>query len=216
MKKPINSIIVLIICLFTFVPQVVLANNTVEEAISKIYSTSKNERMQGIRVLTQTNTARSTEGLISAIHNPDDKVRYLAVYELSNRAQQGPNTARATEGLISAINSSDDDIRLTAVKGLANVRNSRAVEGLIHALDVPDLKVQNMAVEALVEKTGDSTCSERATEGLIHALDNINTGIRLTAAKGLANLNSARAKEGLKKALQDPDPDVRKIARQYQ
>lgn len=191
----------------------VIAKDKVEDAIGKLNSSSKTVVMESIRVLIQINTPRSTEGLISALNNSNDTVRYLVTYELGKRALSGSTKARATEGLIAALGNKDKDVRLTATKNLFNLKSPRGVEGLIRALDLSDLDIRRIAVRGLKEKLKVPSLSERAIEGLIHALDNPSVDIRTTAVNALARCSSPRAKEGLKKAVNDDDPQVSRIAK---
>lgn len=190
------------------------AQQNVEQAIGNLNSQDNETRMEGIRLLTNVDTERATEGLISGVNNPDETVRYLAIYELTQRAKESESKNRAIEGLISGLNSSDNDIRKRAVKGLAESDTERSTEGLINALNNSCTEVQNIAISALAKRAQNSTSKERATEGLISALNNLNTDIRIISVKTLSILPSQRAKEGLKHALNDQDSRVRQIAQE--
>ena len=120
------------------------------------------------------------EGLIGALEDSDEYVRWKAAYALGEIGDE-----RAVEPLIEALKDSDEYVRWGAASALGKIGDKRAVEPLIEALKDSNEYVRKGTAHAL-GKIGD----ERAVEPLIEALKDSNKDVRENAAKALEKIAS--------------------------
>jgi len=114
-RSIISTIMLSIYCLLTLTlfasPYVTYSQDDereIEAAIGRLNASTVDERRDAARLLARVRTARSTEGLISALHNSDIDVRRAAVSALSARVKDASSKERTIEGLITALDNSDE------------------------------------------------------------------------------------------------------------
>ena len=115
----------------------------------------------------------------------------------------------ALQPLLEALRDSDPAIRESAAFGLRELRSPRATDDLVAALRDPELMVREAAAEALVAGR-----DVRAAEGVAGLLADDHAPLRVLAASSLRSFDEGEwAVYWLKRAADDPDEDVRSVAR---
>lgn len=130
-----------------------------------------------------------TNTLISALSNPDGRVRYKAIWSLQ---QTHDNTA--VQPIIQCLRDTDPEVRWSAADVLGYFHDERAVLPLIQALKDPELNVRGAAVMALGQLK-----DPRAVEALIMVAPDVTE----PALEALVVIGDNRAVEPLIALLRD-------------
>ncbi len=154
--------------------------------------------------------------LQNATQDSDDDVRRVA----ANSAKAIQATPTPSEGLarwVRDLQSPDEIVRLRAAKELGKLGSAAvdAIPDLQRLLQDPDEDVRRVVASSIRAIQGSSgTVPNEAVQRLIQNLNSTDDLVRIRAAKDLAKMgNAARdAIPALRKLLQDPDEDIRRIA----
>jgi ParB family chromosome partitioning protein len=122
--------------------------------------------------------------MFEMLSDPDSGIRSEA-FEFLNKKYDKDQTGWLSE----AIRSSHVDIRKQACERLIKIGNSTAQATLALAINDEDSEIRQLALQSLVAKG--------ATDSLVTALESSYLGVRLAAAKALAQNGDERCKEVL-------------------
>lgn len=155
--------------------------------------------------------APAVDGLIRVLGDKDSDTRHEAMMAL---AEIGPAAKAAVPALAEALKSEDRD-RYAAAYALGRIGREAidAKPALLALLDGDDRPLALVSAWALAHIHPECpTCCEKAVPVLIAGLGDSEARFRKEAAAGLLcfGKGAERAGEALKKALNDPDEDVRK------
>jgi HEAT repeat protein len=153
--------------------------------------------------------------VLRAVRSMEDLYR-LATSSSSDRTQslacwligEIGDPATAPDVLMQALTTGSETARIAAADALGHLRATRSSATLARALRGDESRVvRERAADALGSFPGD----ENATAALIASLDDLDeaTSVRGHAAESLAYLGDARAVYAVKKALDDPAPELR-------
>lgn len=145
---------------------------------------------------------KSSEMALSAIQDPDERVRRAAARAL--KFVGGPDSVGA---LISALGDPSEKVAVSAASSIGVMRFEEGVEPLIAALQSHHNDLISAALRSL-GKLGDT----RAVDPLLRVLDNTDYFIRSSALKVLSEIDRNRAISSAINLLHDPHYVVRKSA----
>ena len=116
----------------------------------------------------------------------------------------------AVDQLREALADPDAELRKAAIEALGELDDESAAQVLAHAVEDPDPELRREALKSLA-RIG----NEDAAYAIATAMDNYtDTNLRIEAIKALSELGSDAAVEGLQQGLDDPDENVRQMARE--
>jgi HEAT repeats len=146
---------------------------------------------------------KDIEGLLGALKDDDEAVRYQAV-----KALEELRDLRAVGPLTNALRDDKMTIRARAAEALGRLGDGRAVEPLVRALGDARANVRYAAAAAL-----GALGVLAGVEPLIRVLrDDADNVVRMQAARSLGGLGDSKAVEPLIDALADAYDDVREAA----
>jgi HEAT repeat protein len=179
----------------------------VEPLARALADPSPEVRVEAAHALGALKDVRAIEPLTAALRDPDLNVRTEVGHALV--AVGGPDTLEPLLRLLSGSESAE--ARAGAAKVLGRVGGAAAVEPLSAALRNPDEEVSRAAAEALGQLK-----DPRALEPLARTLDDAAAPawLRYDVARALEALGDWRAVPALLRALQAPDPALRRLAAQ--
>lgn len=122
--------------------------------------------------------------MFELLSDPDQGIRGDAFAFLKKKYKNGQ-----TGWLSEALRSQHVDIRLQACECLIQIGNITAQAVLAAAIQDPEAEIRELALQSLIAK--------RATDSLVVALESTHVGVRLAAAKALANNGDERCKQVL-------------------
>ncbi len=173
-------------------------------AIDLLQHANATVRREAVGVLGYLQDAENLPKLMAiAANDTDPEVRRTAVGTLVFG-----EACQVSDALVHALQDAYWQVRTEAAKGLGRLKIMDAVEPLIDATRDPLWQVRERAAEAL-GKLG----LVGAIPALGACLDNDNGNLRKTAVAALGEIAHPDGLGWVDKAMQDPDPDVRKLAR---
>jgi HEAT repeat protein len=158
--------------------------------------------------------APAAPAAVKALEDKDPFVRWAAVRALGGMGLKGEEAEKAVAGLAPLLKDDSADVRTSTAVALQ--RYGPAAKGAAAALaavvkgDDPELRL--LAISAL-EAVGPSAGKE-ASPALLPALTADESEVRAAAARALGHVGplDEGAREGLRKALDDSDDEVRRAA----
>jgi protein-S-isoprenylcysteine O-methyltransferase Ste14 len=158
-------------------------------------------RQLAARGLGRTGSDRAVKPLIGRLADPSADVRHWAAVALGDL---GAGTA--VEPLIDLLEEDAGTLRLAAAGALGRIDAAEAVAPLVEALGDPRPWTRAAVVEAL-----GAIGSEDAVEPLLALLDDRTEAVHVRRAVvvALSQIRSSRAGPALRRALDDPDREVR-------
>lgn len=158
-------------------------------------------RQLAARGLGRTGSDRAVEPLIGRLADPSADVRHWAAVALGDLG-----AGRAVEPLIDLLGEDAGALRLAAASALGRIGAAEAVAPLVEALGDPRPWTRAGVVEAL-----GAIGSEDAVEPLLALLDDRTEAVHVRRAVvvALSQIRSSRAGAALRRALHDPDREVR-------
>jgi HEAT repeat protein len=160
----------------------------------------KEVRGNAARALGRLGDLRATQTLIHALEDSDGHVRANATAALAKLGD-----ARAVEPLIALLQDPDENVCYHAVIALGKLGDERAVKPLVKVLR-RDSGNLGATIAAVVGQFGS------ALPLLLEALEHEKKEVRRCAVQALAFSQDHRAREPLRNALNDADPEVRAYA----
>lgn len=158
-------------------------------------------RQLAARGLGHTGSGTAVDPLVGRLDDPSADVRHWAAVslgELGARAAAGP--------LIDLLGEDAGALRLAAARALGRIGAAEAVAPLVEALGDPRPWTRAGVVEAL-----GAIASDEAVEPLLALLDDgaEDVHVRRAVMVALSQIRSPRAEPALRRALDDPDREVR-------
>ena len=208
-------------------------NKSIDIIISKLDSNSLDQRLEGIKQLSQVDSPEVVEHFIRLLRDTSSEIQIRSaealikykdrrsVPQLIETLEDGNKEVKkrviyvlgeikdksAVQPLIKKLSDPRGEIRREAIKALGKLGDESAVEPLINVLDDENRYVRQSAVEVLGE-LGD----ERALEPIISRLSDNSVDVKLQALKTLGELEDSRSLDDVIKLFKDPNPKVRKEA----
>ena len=159
-------------------------------------------RKNAVHALSQLESARPVEAMLTATKDADAEVRQQAVHAL------GDFEAReAAPQLVALLADPDAEVRHAAAHAVGELQHAAAAPQLARLLTDRDPDVRQAAAQALGELD-----LHRAPPELLAALRDGNADVRRSAVHAVAEMQDARAVPGLVALLDDPSGDVRQAA----
>lgn len=151
-----------------------------------------------------------TQDLLAALRDPGTRPeqRSNAVLLLGNLKEP---SAEVQEALRARLEDDDSGVRWAAAKALGKIGSEGARGALLRMALDSDKDVREDALEALgrLPREGHDA---RTVAALLAGLDEPWISVRVAAATALGRLGGPRAQDGLRRALADPEPEVRSAA----
>jgi len=161
-------------------------------------------RRLAARALAETDDPLAVDTLIQALNDDDALIRREAAESIgviAQRSQQIPALMDAVGALITQLAISDIDHKVTCARTLSYLGNRAALAPLIEATRAPEYTLRVQAIDALVRLSLNSRDPDEAghmvvrdappltvARKLMESLDDDNMGVRVAAARGLAQL----------------------------
>jgi HEAT repeat protein len=161
-------------------------------------------RRLGARVLAETEEESAVDALIQALSDEDDLLRREAaeaIGEMGLRNRHIPKLTDAVGTLITQLAIGDIEQRVTCARTLSYLGNRAALAPLMEAAKAPEFTLRVQATESLARLSVDSLEPEEAghmvvrdvpplsvARRLMECLDDKEMGVRVAAAKGLAQV----------------------------
>jgi HEAT repeat protein len=159
----------------------------------------------------ETDAAPGVEGIVQALSDNNDYVRWAAARALGKMAPLA--ASKAVTGLAPLLQDANKDVRLTAAAALERFGPAAksAVLPLVRAVERSDFDTQVMAIRALAAIGPEAA---PAVPNLATALSAPETRVRCAAAKALGKLGTTArpARDALRRALDDTNREVRQAA----
>jgi HEAT repeat protein len=177
---------------------------TVEQVKANLASADYGQRLQGVNQLRQLDPSLAFELIQTVIGDPNVRVRYAAVSQLSSLG--GQNLPRSLEILTDCIkNDSEIDVKAAAADALGGLKLRESFDDLCDLYHSTSDWLLRMSVLASLGELGEP----RAYDLLIEALDSPEDLVRLAAIGSLGELGDSRAVEYLAPFVTNPDWQVR-------
>ena len=161
-------------------------------------------RRLAARALAETDDPLAIDTLIQALNDDDELIRREAAESIgviARRSRQIPELMDAVGALITQLAISDIDHQVTCARTLSYLGNRAALAPLIEAVKAPEYTLRVQAIDALVRLSLNSLDPDEAghmvvrdvpplsiARKLMESLDDDDMGVRVAAAKGLAQL----------------------------
>ncbi|MEA3303577.1 MAG: HEAT repeat domain-containing protein [Pseudomonadota bacterium] len=176
-------------------------------------------RRLAVRALAETDAPLAIGTLIQALNDDDDLIRREAAESIgviALRSRQIPELMDAVGALITQLAISDIDLKVSCARTLSYLGNRTALLPLIEATRAPEFTLRVQAIDALVRLSLDGLDPVEAdhmvvrdvpplsiARKLMESLDDDEMGVRVAAAKGLAQLLKPLNEENFtRKAIQ--------------
>ncbi len=161
-------------------------------------------RRLAARALAETDDPLAIDTLIQALNDDDELIRREAAESIgviARRSRQIPELMDAVGALITQLAISDIDHQVTCARTLSYLGNRAALAPLIEAVKAPEYTLRVQAIDALVRLSLNSLDPDEAghmvvrdvpplsiARKLMESLDDDDMGVRVAAARGLAQL----------------------------